>query len=106
MEKYEKSLNFLNVLSHPDKLPCFKSTEIPEYSALVTLRDYQLEGITWMRFLNRFGLHGILADEMGLGKTLQILCLLALELNEVRIKKKISRGEFINGQEGGGVRHS
>jgi len=35
------------------------------------LRDYQIDGVNWLMFLNRFGLHGILSDEMGLGKTLQ-----------------------------------
>lgn len=89
MEKYRESLDFLNVLSCPDKLPRLESTNIPFLGISVKLRDYQLEGITWLRFLKRFGLHGILADEMGLGKTLQILCLLSMELNEVCIKLKI-----------------
>jgi len=38
-----------------------------------TLRDYQLAGFRWMRFLAANSLHGILADDMGLGKTLQTL---------------------------------
>ena len=37
------------------------------------LRDYQIDGVNWLMFLNRFGLHGILSDEMGLGKTLQTI---------------------------------
>lgn len=36
------------------------------------LRDYQREGIDWLGFLWRFGLHGVLSDDMGLGKTLQV----------------------------------
>ncbi|GMH43351.1 hypothetical protein BSKO_11273 [Bryopsis sp. KO-2023] len=36
-----------------------------------TLRSYQQDGINWLAFLRRFGLHGVLADDMGLGKTLQ-----------------------------------
>jgi TATA-binding protein-associated factor len=32
-----------------------------------TLRSYQKEGVDWLAFLNRFGLHGILCDDMGLG---------------------------------------
>ena len=35
-------------------------------------RPYQRDGISWLAFLRRFGLHGILADDMGLGKTLQV----------------------------------
>ena len=41
-----------------------------------TLRRYQQEGINWLAFLRRFGLHGVLADDMGLGKTLQGISLL------------------------------
>jgi hypothetical protein len=41
-----------------------------------TLRRYQQEGINWLAFLRRFGLHGVLADDMGLGKTLQVRCAL------------------------------
>lgn len=43
-----------------------------------TLRTYQREGVTWLRFLESNGFAGILADEMGLGKTLQTLAWLAL----------------------------
>ncbi|MBD2846466.1 DEAD/DEAH box helicase [Paenibacillus sp. IB182496] len=35
------------------------------------LRPYQLEGVSWLAFLRRFGLGGCLADDMGLGKTVQ-----------------------------------
>ncbi|XEC93344.1 DEAD/DEAH box helicase [Paenibacillus tarimensis] len=35
------------------------------------LRPYQLEGVSWLAFLRRFGLGGCLADDMGLGKTIQ-----------------------------------
>ncbi|QDU22543.1 ATP-dependent helicase HepA [Urbifossiella limnaea] len=41
------------------------------------LRDYQKEGLGWLRFLRRFGFGGCLADDMGLGKTVQVLALLA-----------------------------
>ncbi|KAK7443129.1 hypothetical protein CaCOL14_008249 [Colletotrichum acutatum] len=42
-----------------------------------TMRDYQLEGLTWMREVCLQGLSGILADEMGLGKTVQTISLIA-----------------------------
>ena len=45
------------------------------------LRRYQQEGVNWLQFLRRFGMHGILADDMGLGKTLQTLCILAEALS-------------------------
>jgi len=47
-----------------------------------TLRPYQMEGLNWLRFLEKAGFAGILADEMGLGKTLQTLAW--LQLNRVQ----------------------
>ncbi|MEW4565940.1 SNF2-related protein [Bremerella sp. JC770] len=41
------------------------------------LRQYQQEGLGWLRFLEKFGFGGCLADDMGLGKTVQVLALLA-----------------------------
>lgn len=41
------------------------------------MRDYQLEGLTWMFKIAGQGMSGILADEMGLGKTIQTISLLA-----------------------------
>ncbi|KAM0325848.1 hypothetical protein ACHAQA_007150 [Verticillium albo-atrum] len=43
-----------------------------------TMRDYQLEGLTWMYEICQQGMSGILADEMGLGKTIQVISLIAL----------------------------
>lgn len=37
------------------------------------MRDYQLEGLTWLTCLYQIGLNGILADEMGLGKTVRTI---------------------------------
>ncbi|MDP5189300.1 DEAD/DEAH box helicase [Rheinheimera baltica] len=51
--------------------PC----DVPE-GLQASLRDYQLQGLSWLSFLREFGLGGILADDMGLGKTLQTLSLL------------------------------
>lgn len=36
------------------------------------LRDYQIEGVTWLVSNFIFDRSSILADEMGLGKTLQV----------------------------------
>ena len=49
-----------------------------------TLRPYQQEGVNWLAFLRRFGLHGILCDDMGLGKTIQTLALLSSAAHEQR----------------------
>ena len=40
------------------------------------LRDYQREGLGWMKFLQDFRYGGCLADDMGLGKTVQVLAML------------------------------
>jgi hypothetical protein len=44
-----------------------------------TLRPYQQRGLSWLVFLERFGLGACLADDMGLGKTIQLLALLLHE---------------------------
>lgn len=41
------------------------------------LRDYQIDGLKWLKVLHDNGLNGILADEMGLGKTIQVIALFA-----------------------------
>jgi hypothetical protein len=46
------------------------------------LRPYQVRGVSWLVFLERFGFGACLADDMGLGKTIQLLALLAHEREE------------------------
>lgn len=46
------------------------------------LRDYQLEGVAWLRGLRERSIGCLLADEMGLGKTIQILAHLAIIQNQ------------------------
>lgn len=41
-----------------------------------TLRPYQLRGVSWLAFQERWGLGACLADDMGLGKTIQTISLL------------------------------
>jgi len=43
------------------------------------LRPYQCKGLSWLAFLDRFGIGGCLADDMGLGKTIQLISLLLSE---------------------------
>ncbi|XP_045205485.2 lymphoid-specific helicase-like isoform X2 [Mercenaria mercenaria] len=40
------------------------------------LRNYQVEGLNWLKVLFENGVNGMLADEMGLGKTIQCVALL------------------------------
>lgn len=41
-----------------------------------TLRPYQEQGLSWLRFIDEIGSGGVLADDMGLGKTVQTIALL------------------------------
>lgn len=47
-----------------------------------TLREYQKQGVIWMKKLKTLGFGAVLADEMGLGKTLQVIALLAWNKRE------------------------
>ncbi len=49
-----------------------------------TMRDYQLEGLTWMVEICSQGMSGILADEMGLGASSIFLCLDLIVLTQSR----------------------
>jgi SNF2 family DNA or RNA helicase len=51
----------------------------PPKGLKTVLRDYQLQGLSWLQALQQFGFSGILADDMGLGKTVQALAHLLLE---------------------------
>uniref|UniRef100_A0A8R1I4E9 Helicase ATP-binding domain-containing protein n=1 Tax=Caenorhabditis japonica TaxID=281687 RepID=A0A8R1I4E9_CAEJA len=80
--------NFINVLGSPSSLPRVNRQDIRGGFDANMLREYQLEGITWMRFLRSYGMHGILADDMGLGKTLQTMCIVALSVDKDEMKAK------------------
>ncbi|KAL3097512.1 hypothetical protein niasHS_003960 [Heterodera schachtii] len=77
---YAGAFSLVDVLCAPANLPRIGVDQIPWLNT--ELRHYQLEGITWLSFLHRFGLNGILADDMGLGKTLQVLSLLAWDFGK------------------------
>lgn len=65
--------------------PLHKLCEAPQ-GLQAQLRDYQLEGLTWMQNLMQLGMSGILADDMGLGKTLQTLAHILTEKNTQRLQ--------------------
>ena len=50
--------------------------EPPKYFENGTLRQYQLEGFSWLKIMYENGVNAILADEMGLGKTVQCIALI------------------------------
>jgi superfamily II DNA or RNA helicase len=59
----------LNDALSPDGLPDAQSPK----GLTATLRNYQVYGLRWLKFLSRAELAGILADDMGLGKTVQVI---------------------------------
>ncbi|CAH9062592.1 RNA polymerase-associated protein RapA [Pseudoalteromonas sp. CIP111854] len=63
-------IDYLDELKNP---PLSPSVIPASTSQAFTLRDYQEQGVNWLKFLNRHQLGGILADDMGLGKTLQVI---------------------------------
>jgi len=79
----EKEGTFLQQLLDNRQMEDFK---LPFKLLTGTLRRYQQEGINWLAFLRRFGLHGVLADDMGLGKTLQATSIVAAATIEAKQK--------------------
>lgn len=53
------------------RMPELSCTQVPGLSG--QLRDYQLRGVEWLRFLTDNGFGALLADDMGLGKTVQVI---------------------------------
>lgn len=52
------------------------------------LRDYQRDGVAWLRFLTDHGFGALLADDMGLGKTVQVIAWL-LEASQSRAEDPV-----------------
>jgi ATP-dependent DNA helicase len=65
------------------------ATQQPELVTGGKMREYQLEGLEWLKSLWMNGLCGILADEMGLGKTIQAISMIAF------FKEKNISGPFL-----------
>ena len=74
-ERKVQQRSFLEQLFDPKKL---ENYQVP-VPVNAELRSYQQDGVNWLAFLNKYGLHGILCDDMGLGKTLQTICILAAD---------------------------
>ena len=50
------------------------------------LREYQIRGYSWLRYLTSHGIGACLADDMGLGKTVQFIALLLSRRREHNTK--------------------
>jgi superfamily II DNA or RNA helicase len=79
-----------------EQLGSFKGVEAAEQPAgfVGQLRDYQREGLGWMKFLQRMSFGGCLADDMGVGKTAQVLALLETR-RELRAKGEPGRPSLV-----------
>ena len=67
--------NIANYLNHLNALNNCEDIIINDKCQGI-LRNYQIEGLKWLKRLNDLDLNGILADDMGLGKTIQVLAFL------------------------------
>ncbi|MFD1257849.1 DEAD/DEAH box helicase [Mucilaginibacter terrae] len=72
--------------SYKQKLADFDQIQEVEAPAglQTTLRNYQLQGLNWLNFLDDFNFGGCLADDMGLGKTIQIIAFILSQRNKVK----------------------
>ena len=71
---FERKTSFNNVVDKFDHVNIDKISIPTQYEHI--LRDYQKDGIRWMKLLREVHFNGILADDMGLGKTLQVIALI------------------------------
>ena len=84
VDLWTRSFNLLQWLRNPSSLPPVDTSKLKGLNSQVSLRHYQIEGVTWLAFLQSNDLHGILADDLGLGKSLQALCSLAFDHQQAK----------------------
>lgn len=72
----------LEKLIIPDQFPALQ----PPVGFNCVMRQYQIDGLSWMHYLQSARLGGCLADDMGLGKTIQTLAL--LQHNKANLKNE------------------
>ncbi|XP_027201651.2 chromodomain-helicase-DNA-binding protein 4-like isoform X2 [Dermatophagoides pteronyssinus] len=90
-DKHHGSKKMKHFGAHPKTDPKKKLDQQPEYiPEPLKLHDYQMEGISWLRYSWVSGIDTILADEMGLGKTIQTVSFLYSLYKEGH-----SRGPFL-----------
>ncbi|MFB3764311.1 MAG: DEAD/DEAH box helicase [Methanotrichaceae archaeon] len=67
----------LKSLSGRGKMKLKRIKTLKEFNG--SLRPYQAKGVSWLEYLNSFGLGACLADDMGLGKTIELIAFLLRE---------------------------
>ncbi|KAG0368345.1 hypothetical protein BGZ54_002138 [Gamsiella multidivaricata] len=58
--------------------------EQPTFVSGGTLKDYQMDGLNWLRYNHWKNVNSILADEMGLGKTIQMVAFVSTLFHQLR----------------------
>jgi superfamily II DNA or RNA helicase len=69
----------LDKLLMPDQVPVLSAPE----GLNCEMRQYQVDGLSWLHWLQSAKLGGCLADDMGLGKTIQTLALLQYNIENL-----------------------
>ncbi|CAO3564356.1 unnamed protein product [Mortierella alpina] len=67
-----------------NQLPFEELKEQPSYVTGGTLKDYQMDGLNWLRYNHWKNVNSILADEMGLGKTIQMVAFVTTLYHQLR----------------------
>ncbi|KAG0206195.1 hypothetical protein BGX28_002330 [Mortierella sp. GBA30] len=67
-----------------NQLPFEELKEQPAYVSGGTLKDYQMDGLNWLRYNHWKNVNSILADEMGLGKTIQMVAFVTTLYHQLR----------------------
>ncbi|KAF9995153.1 hypothetical protein BGZ79_011172 [Entomortierella chlamydospora] len=67
-----------------NQLPFDELKEQPSYISGGTLKDYQMDGLNWLRYNHWKNVNSILADEMGLGKTIQMVAFVTTLFHQLR----------------------
>ncbi|MCU7551328.1 SNF2 family helicase [Chitinophagaceae bacterium LB-8] len=80
-EEARREINLYETkLSHFDSI---QEAEAPQ-ELNASLRHYQIQGLSWLNFLDDYNFGGCLADDMGLGKTLQIIAFVLLQRKKAK----------------------
>ena len=74
----------LEKLLTPDQVPVLQAPE----GLTCEMRQYQVDGLSWLHWLQSSKLGGCLADDMGLGKTIQTLALLQYNNENLPFSKR------------------
>ena len=88
-DKYCEDCDKLEKLLTPDKIPVLQAPS----GLKGEMRQYQVEGLSWLHWLQTAKLGGCLADDMGLGKTIQTLALLQYNNENLQSGQKRITGE-------------